>query len=93
MSEELQKIATCPIHQINPMHPEVLKSPWLMNERLRKEAPVFQDPNSGIFFVSRYEDVVEMAKDYETFSSRMLSSSRPLYSSEDEELLAIMREG
>ena len=93
MSEEIQKIATCPIHQINPMHPEVLKSPWLMNERLRKEAPVFQDPNSGIFFVSRYEDVVEMAKDYETFSSRMLSSSRALYSSEDEELLAIMREG
>ena len=75
------------------MHPEVLKSPWLMNERLRNEAPVFQDPNSGIFFVSRYEDVVGMAKDYETFSSRMLSSSRPLYSAEDEELLAIMREG
>ena len=93
MHDELKNIATCPIHDINPMDPEVLKSPWLMNERLRNEAPVFHDPNSGIFFISRYEDVVNMAKDHETFSSRMLSSSRALYSTEDKELRAIMSQG
>ena len=93
MHDELKNIATCPIHDINPMDPEVLKSPWLMNERLRNEAPVFHDRNSGIFFISRYEDVVNMAKDHETFSSRMLSSSRALYSTEDKELRAIMSQG
>ena len=93
MSDELEKIATCPIGEINPMHPEVLKSPWLMNKRLRDEAPVFQDPSSGIFFISRYEDVVKMAMDHETFSSKMFSSNRALYASEDEELLAIMNQG
>ena len=49
----MSDVATCPIHEINPMLPQNLVSPWLMNKRLRDEAPVFQDPNSGIFFISR----------------------------------------
>ena len=61
MSDELARAAKCPIHEINPMHPELLQSPWGMNKRLRDEAPVFQDPNTGIFFISRYDDVVKMA--------------------------------
>lgn len=75
------------------MHPEILKSPWMMNRRLREEAPVFQDPNSGIFFISRYEDVVKMAMDHETFSSRMLTPSRQLTGTEDPEILEVMKSG
>jgi len=93
MSEEVARVATCPVHEINPMHPEVLKSPWMMNRRLREEAPVFQDPNSGIFFISRYEDVVKMAMDHETFSSRMLTPSRQLTASEDKEIMDVMASG
>lgn len=93
MSEEVAKVATCPLHAINPMHPEILKSPWGMNKRLRDEAPVFQDPHSGIFFVSRYEDVIQMAMDPETFSSRMVTDNRALAASQDPEVLEIMSQG
>lgn len=94
MSEEALKPATCPIHEINPMHPEILKAPWVMNRRLRDDAPVFQDPVSGIFFVSRYDDVVKMSQDHETFSSKMLGGgSRQLAASDDEEIRDILASG
>ena len=44
MSEELTRAATCPINEVNPMHPELLQSPWGMNKRLREEAPVWEAP-------------------------------------------------
>ena len=93
MTDEAARAATCPIHEINPMHPEVLKSPWMMNRRLRDEAPVFQDPNSGIFFISRYEDVVRMAMDHQTFSSRMIGGTRAIAASDDPEIVAVMNQG
>ena len=78
MSDEVARVATCPVHQISPMHPDILKSPWGMNRRLRDEAPVFQFPNSCIFFVYRYEDVIHIAKDHKTFSSRMMGPTRAM---------------
>ncbi len=50
MSDEVARVATCPVHQISPMHPDILKSPWGMNRRLRDEAPVFQDSEFRHFF-------------------------------------------
>ena len=88
----MSDIATCPIHEISPMLPQNLVSPWLMNKRLRDEAPIFQDPASGIFFISRYEDVVAMAKDFTTYSSVMLGSTRAV-NSDDPEVAEIMAEG
>ena len=93
MSEEALKVATCPMHEIIPMHPEVLKRPWPLNRRLRDDAPVFKDPMSGIFFVSRYDDVVKMAQDHETFSSKMVSGSRQLAATDDPEIRDIMASG
>ena len=89
----MSDVATCPIHEIGPMMPANLVSPWLMNKRLRDEAPVFQDPMSGIFFISRYEDVVAMALDHETFSSVMPGATNRAVNSEDEEVIAIMAQG
>ena len=62
-SSVLAAAAQCPMHELNPMLPALLRQPWGMNRRLRDEAPIFQDPNSGIFFVSRYDDVVKMVFD------------------------------
>jgi cytochrome P450 len=93
MSDEVARVATCPVHEIIPMHPEILKSPWGMNRRLREEAPVFQDPTTGIFFVSRYEDVVKLAMDHQTFSSKMLSANRALAASDDPEVLEVLSSG
>ena len=91
--EEVTRVATCPIHEISPMHPELLKAPWGMNRRLRDEAPVFQDPMTGIYFISRYEDVVKMAMDHKTFSSKMLSANRSLSQTEDPEIIEVLKSG
>ena len=93
MSDEVARVATCPIHEISPMHPEVLKAPWVMNRRLREEAPVFQDPNTGLFFVSRYADVLAIAKDHKTFSSRMMGPTRAMTGSEDPEVMEVLKSG
>lgn len=86
--------ATCPIHEINPMHPDNLKCPVIMNRRLQEEAPVFRDPLSGMFFISRYADVVAMSMDHETFSSVVFPGGPGgPQTSGDPELAAIMQEG
>jgi len=93
MSVEVERAKTCPMHEISPMHPELLASPAFLNARLQKEAPVFQDPASGIYFVSRYADVVAMAMDHEGFSSVMLNASRALEGVEDAEIAKVMNSG
>lgn len=92
-AEVLEAAKGCPIHQINPMHPALLKQPWGMNRRLREEAPIFKDPVSGIYFVSRYEDVVKMAMDHQTFSSVMLNPTRALAATSDEEIKEVLASG
>ncbi len=94
MSEVEFDPSTCPINEINPMHPENLKRPAAMNRRLHAEAPVFQDPLSGMFFISRYEDVVAMSMDYETFSSVVFAGGPggPQISA-DSEMAEIMKDG
>jgi len=93
MSKELERVATCPIGEISPMHPDVLRSPAVMNRRLREEAPVFRDALTGIFFVSRYDDVEAMTRDPESFSSVMPQSAMGGGGSSDPELIAVMKEG
>jgi len=93
MSEILEQIEHCPIHEIMPMHPDLLACPAVMNRRLREEAPVYQDPMSGIYFVSRYADVVAMAQDHQTFSSVMLGGNSRAINSEDADITAIMDQG
>lgn len=91
--DEVARAATCPVNEICPMHPELLKSPWGMNRRLREEAPAHRDPVSGIYFISRYEDVVKMAMDHQTFSSRMLTANRSLTASDDPEIIEVLKSG
>ncbi|MGI9327549.1 MAG: cytochrome P450 [Pseudomonadales bacterium] len=93
MSEILDQIETCPISSITPMHPDLLRCPAAMNRRLREEAPVYQDPLSGIYFISRYADVVAMAMDPKTFSSVMAGDSSRAVNSEDPDVTAIMADG
>ena len=59
-----------PLAEISPMSPEALGCPHELNERLRREAPVHRCPHTGIFFVSDYDTVTRIARDYETFSNK-----------------------
>jgi cytochrome P450 len=48
---------------------EVLECPYPTYQLLREQAPVFQDPNTGIFVITRYQDQRKIALDYENFSN------------------------
>ncbi len=95
MSDPLESINSCPINEIHPMHPSLLACPVQMNHRLQQEAPVYQCPDSGIFFISRYADVVAMSMDHETFSSVMTftGANQRVEGTQDEEIAAIMSQG
>ena len=66
----MRDVETTPLEELTPMHPEVLACPHLFNSRLRREAPVYQCPHTGITCVSDYETITRIAKDHETFSNR-----------------------
>ncbi|MFK7913295.1 MAG: cytochrome P450, partial [Pseudomonadales bacterium] len=57
------------------------------------EAPVFQDPASGIFFISRYADVVAMAQNPKLYSSVMPGGGTRAINSDDPDVVAIMEQG
>ncbi len=83
----------CPLGAFSPMHPELLKCPYAMNQRLHREAPVYQDPLSQIYFISRYDDVVAMSSDHETFSSMMPGMGTGSMATTDPEIAAIVSKG
>ena len=63
-------LLTRPLTEFSPMSAEALGCPHLLNERLRREAPVHRCPHTGIFFVSDYDTITRIAKDHETFSNK-----------------------
>ena len=85
--------ARCPLGEFSPMHPELLKCPYAMNQRLQREAPVYRDPLSGIFFISRYDDVVAMSMDHKAFSSVMPGFGTGSLATVDPDIAAIVSKG
>lgn len=61
-------MAACPVH-FDPLAPDQLADPYPVYGRLRGEAPVFYDEQNDLWIVSRYDDVVAVAKNPEIFSS------------------------
>src|SRR5690606_20493172 len=55
-------------------------NPWPLYDWLREESPLYRDAN-GLWHVSRYDDVVAVHRDPETFSSR--HGNRPLLPSDE----------
>ncbi|WP_459800202.1 cytochrome P450 [Herbidospora sp. RD11066] len=72
-------MTSCPI-LFDPLSPEQLADPYPLYARLRREAPVFYSEAHGLWVVSRYEDVLAVVRDTETFSSQnaVRASVRPL---------------
>ena len=93
MNEVLENIERCPVHELSPMHPDLLRCPAALNKRLRDEAPVFKDPSSGIYFISRFDDVVSMSQDPKTFSSVMGGATTRAVESSEPQIVEIMADG
>lgn len=57
------------LHAYDPMDREVQQCPFDHYAALRAEGPVFFHEQSGMYFVSRHEVVMDVVRDTETFSS------------------------
>jgi cytochrome P450 len=82
------------LDQIDATSPENLQNPYPYYDRLRREAPVFRDPKTGIVSVSTYDLVLEVNKKPKVFSSdfsALLSSGGS--GAFDVEETAILNEG
>lgn len=65
--------AKCPISSYSLLDPEVQKAPWEFYARLHEEQPVYQMPETGIYVITRYEDVRAAVLDTATFSNVVLA--------------------
>ena len=90
MSED---ILDQPLAASSPMSPEALACPHQYNDKLRSEAPVYQCPHTGIFFVSDYDTVRKVAKDHTTFSNKFGQAMRPMGQEIDPDIAAIQAQG
>lgn len=59
----------CPIH-FDPLAEDQLRDPYELYDRMREEAPVFWSEPHQLFVVTRYDDVLAVLRDHETFSSQ-----------------------
>jgi cytochrome P450 len=57
------------LQEMHLMDPEILKCPYHFDQTLREQAPVYQDPASGVFIVSTYELVRQAHKNPTVFSN------------------------
>jgi cytochrome P450 len=72
------------------LDPEALKCPYHYDKTLREQAPVYQDPETGVYIVSTYDLVREAHKAKDVFSNEFtlaLGSSRKI----DDDVVAEMR--
>ncbi|MEL7030285.1 MAG: cytochrome P450, partial [Pseudomonadota bacterium] len=68
--------APAKIDEVNLLDPKVQDCPYRTYAVLRDEAPVYREPRTGFYVVTRYEDVRKVLLDTETFSSDIYNQSR-----------------
>ena len=66
----LPDVTTKALDRFTPLDADVLKCPHQFNARMRREAPIYRCPHTGMFFVFDYETIRRIAGDPETFSNK-----------------------
>lgn len=61
----------------DPLSQEFLSDPYPILERARRENPVFYYEPLSLWVVTRYDDIVTVVGDFETFSSRAIGAVPP----------------
>ena len=69
MSETIKPIDE-DLEKVNIFDPELMACPHSFFKKLRDEAPVYQDPTTGIFQVSKHELICKVARDAKLFSNQ-----------------------
>jgi cytochrome P450 len=62
-----------PLAETSLLDAAVLADPWDLYARLQAEAPVYQMPETGIYVITRYEDVMTVVRDTATYSNVILA--------------------
>ena len=57
------------IDDYSMLDPDVSSDPYEFYSRLHQECPVYQMPENGAFVVTRYSDLRQVLRDYETYTS------------------------
>ena len=57
--------------EIDLTNVEIQQCPYGAYKKLREEAPVYQDPKTGFFIITRYEDVRNVLRDTENFKNSL----------------------
>ena len=50
------------------LNEELLKDPYPFYKILRERAPIYREPDYGVYLISRYDDVLEVDRQAEVFS-------------------------
>src|SRR5579875_459313 len=68
--------AACPhLAAYDPLAPDELSDPYPTYAAARSATPAFRSERFGLWFISRYEDVVAAIRDAETFSSEFTGAT------------------
>ncbi len=57
------------LSEFSMLDPHVNSAPWEMYAEIHKECPVYQMPETGAFLVTKYDDLRQVLRDPETYSS------------------------
>ena len=57
------------------LNEEILKNPYPFYRALREQAPIYREPDFGVFLISRYEDILEVNSQPEVFSSVLVANA------------------
>jgi cytochrome P450 len=65
------------LHDVNFFDPAISECPYDAYEVLRREAPVWRDPITGMYVVTRYDDVKQVLTDTDRFVSSRKADVNP----------------
>ena len=63
------------LQDVNFFDPAINKCPYPAHKTLRDEAPMWQDPTTGMWVVSRYDDILEILANPTLFTNRVGSAA------------------
>jgi len=61
------------VHDFDPFSAETIESPYAFYDALREEAPLFRPKGADCYYLSRYDDIKQVAMDPERFSSNIVA--------------------
>ena len=62
-----------PLSEYSLLDEQLLADPWAFYARLHAESPVYRMPETGIYVVTRYDDIIAVIRDTATYSNVILA--------------------